>query len=331
MKNKFEQKSFITKSTYALTILIKVFYNKNQKEGGKHLTRYVAFIRIIEYKSFTRAAESLGYTQAAVSQMIRTLEKELGITIFLRGRKEVCLTAEGQRLYPFIRKLVHSHDELISRAEEINGLNSGEIRIGTFSSMSQRLLPGVMNDFSKLYPGVQFVLSPGDNTTLPEQIKNGMIDFGFVYPEARSGLACPPICRDSFFAVFPYGHEMSDRKSVSLEEMAKLPLIIVDEGGVNTVLKAFEERGLTPNVKYRIHDDNTILSMVEKGLGVSILPSMILGKSAYRLITVPISTPVERIVGVAYISEELLSVSAKRFIGYLKENIDKYLPSEYLL
>lgn len=295
------------------------------------MTKYVAFCRIVEYKSFTRAAESLGYTQAAVSQMVRGLENELGVTLFLRGRKEVKLTGEGERLYPFVRKLVHSHSELVARADEINGLKSGEIRIGTFSSMSQRLLPGVMNDFSKLYPGIRFVLSPGDNTTLPEQIKNGMIDFGFVYPEASGGLKCDPICRDSFLAVFPVGHKMCRADSVSLRELASEPLIIVDEGGVNTVLRAFEENGISPNVKYRIHDDNTILSMVEKGIGVSILPSMILGKSAYNLVTRPISTPVGRRVGVTYLSDELLPISAKRFIGFLKENISKYLPEEYLL
>ena len=295
------------------------------------MTRYVAFCRIVEYKSFTRAAAALGYTQAAVSQMVRSLEKELGVPLFVRGRKEVSLTGEGQRLYPFIRKLVHDHDDLMSRAGEISGLSSGEIRIGTFSSMSQRLLPGVMNDFSKLYPGIRFVLSPGDNTTLPEHIKNGMIDFGFIYPEASAGLHCVPICRDSFLAVFPVGHPLAEKKTVSLEKMAQEPLIIVDEGGVNTVLKAFEKRGLTPNVKYRIHDDNTILSMVEKGIGVSILPTMILGKSTYNLVKVPISTPVERTVAVTYLSEELLPVSARRFITFLKENISEYLPEEYLL
>ena len=295
------------------------------------MTRYTAFCRIVEHRSFTRAAAALGYTQAAVSQMVRSLEKELGVPLFVRGRKEVSLTEEGQMLYPFIRKLVHDHDDLVSRAGEISGLSSGEIRIGTFSSMSQRLLPGVMNDFSKLYPGIRFVLSPGDNTTLPEHIKNGTIDFGFIYPEASAGLDYTPICRDTFLAVFPEGHPMADRRSVSLEEMAKEPLIIVDEGGVNTVLKAFDRHGLTPNVKYRIHDDNTILSMVEKGIGVSILPTMILGKSAYRLVKVPISTPVERTVAVTYLSEELLPMSARRFITFLKENLARYLPEEYLL
>lgn len=293
------------------------------------MTKYIAFCKIVECKSFTRAAEALGYTQAAISQMVRTLEKELSVTLFVRSRKEILLTGEGEALYPFVKKLVNSHNELFNRVAEITGLSSGEVRIGTFSSMSQRLLPGAMSDFGREYPGIRFVLSQGDNTTLPEQIRNGSIDFGFVYPEASTGLTNIPIASDSFYAVFPEGHSLSSKESVTLKEMSALPLILTDEGGVNTVLAAFEKEKITPNIKYRIHDDHTILSMVEKGIGVSILPSMILDRASYRIKTVPIKTPVTRTVGISYLSDELLPIAAKRFIEFLRENIENYLPKEY--
>lgn len=293
------------------------------------MTKYVAFCKIVECKSFTRAAEALGYTQAAVSQMVRTLEKELSVTLFVRSRKEILLTGEGEALYPFVKKLVNSHNELFNRVAEITGLSSGEVRIGTFSSMSQRLLPGAMSDFGREYPGIRFVLSQGDNTTLPEQIRNGSIDFGFVYPEASNGLINIPIASDSFYAVFPEGHPLAGKECVTLREMSSEPLILTDEGGVNTVLAAFEKERISPNIKYRIHDDHTILSMVEKGIGVSILPSMILDRASYRIKTVPIKTPVTRTVGVSYLSDDLLPIAAKRFIEFLRENIFKYLPMEY--
>ncbi len=293
------------------------------------MTKYIAFCKIVECKSFTRAAEALGYTQAAVSQMVRTLEKELSVTLFVRSRKEILLTSEGEELYPFIKKLVNSHNELFNRVSEITGLSSGEIRIGTFSSMSQRLLPGAMSDFGKTYPGIRFALTQGDNTTLPEQIKNGSIDFGFVYPEASVGLTNIPIASDSFLAVFPEGHPLACKERVTLREMSTVPLILTDEGGINTVLSAFEREKLSPNIKYRIHDDHTILSMVEKGIGVSILPEMILDRASYRIKTVPIKTPVTRTVGIAYLSDELLPIASKRFIEFLKENIAEYLPKEY--
>ena len=293
------------------------------------MTRYIAFCRIVELGSFTRAAEALGYTQSAVSQMIRSLEHELSLTLFIRTRKEVRLTREGQELYPLIQKYVTTHRELCDRVGEISGLSSGEVRIGTFSSMSQRLLPGVMSDFSRRYPGIRFVLSPGDNTTLPERIRSGAIDFGFVYPEAAGGLPNRPIARDEYFAVVAEGHPLAAQASVPLSALAEAPLILVEEGGVNTVLSAFERAALTPEVMYRIHDDHTILSMVEQGIGVSILPSMILERASYRVKTVPIETPVTRSIGVSYLDERLLPIAARRFITFLCENIDRYLPKKY--
>jgi len=296
------------------------------------MIRYTAFCKIIECGSFTRAAEALGYTQAAVSQMIRSLENEFSMTLLTRTRTGVRLTREGEELYPLIQKYVLVHRELQDRVGEINGLASGEIRIGTFSSMSQRLLPGVMSDFSRAYPGIRVVLSPGDNTTLPERIRGGLIDFGFLYPAAAAGLTILPFAQDEFRAVVAEDHPYAARSSVSLAAMAEEPLIVVEEGGINTVLDAFETAGLSPNVKFRIHDDYTILSMVETGIGVSILPAMLLDRAdAYRIKTVPIETPVRRTVGVAFQREDLLPIAAKRFIRFLLDNIGRYLPKEYVI
>lgn len=294
------------------------------------MIRYTAFCKILECGSFTKAAEALGYTQAAVSQMIRSLEAEFSLTLLTRTRTGIRLTREGEELYPLIQKCVLVHRELHDRVGEIRGLTSGEIRIGTFSSMSQRLLPGVMSDFSLEYPGIRIVLSPGDNTTLPERIRAGLIDFGFVYPAAATGLTVLPFAQDEFRAVFAENHPCAAKSSVSLATLAEEPLIVVEEGGINTVLGAFESAGLSPNVKFRIHDDYTILSMVETGIGVSILPAMLLNRAdAYRIKTVPIETPVRRTVGIAFQREELLPISAKRFIRFLLDNISRYLPAEY--
>ncbi len=296
------------------------------------MTRYVAFCKIIECGSFTKAAEALGYTQAAVSQMIRSLENEFSMTLLTRTRGGVRLTREGETLFPMIQKYVSVYRELRDRAGEINGLESGELRIGTFSSVSQRLLPGLMSDFSARYPGIRFILSPGDNTTLPERVRSGQIDFSFMYPEAAGDLTCLPIAKDEFRAVLPVDHPFASRSSVSLTEMAAESLIVVEEGQLNTVLDTYAKNGLSPNVTFRIHDDYTILSMVEAGNGVSILPSMILERATgYRFKTVPLDRPIRRTIGVAFPREDLLPIAAKRFIRFLLDNVSKYLPAEYLL
>lgn len=294
------------------------------------MTRYTAFCKIVEYGSFTRAAEALGYTQAAVSQMIRSLENEFSLRLLIRTRSGVRLTREGEQMYPLIRKFAAAYREMADRAGEINGLDSGEIRIGTFSSMSQHLLPGLMSDFSRIYPKINFVLTQGDNTTLPEWINSGIIDFGFVYPEASSGLVNRPIVKDVYLAVLPEGHPYAEMETVPLELMAKEPLIIVDEGGVNTVLRAFSAAGLAARINFLIHDDYTILSMVEKGIGVSILSSMILDRAPYRIKTVPTDVPVTRTVGIAYRDYDMLPMAAKKFIKFVFDNIGDYLPEKYI-
>ncbi len=294
------------------------------------MTRYLAFCKIVEYGSFTRAAEALGYTQAAVSQMVRSLETEFSLRLLIRTRTGVRLTQEGEQLYPLIQKYVAAYRELGDKAGEINGLDSGELRIGTFSSMSQHLLPGLMSDFSKQYPKINFSLRQGDNTTLPEWIKKGLIDFGFVYPEASAGLINRTIAQDEFLAVLPEGHPYAERERIPLSLLAQEPLIVVDEGHINTVLRAFSAAGLTARVKFRIHDDYTILSMVEKGIGVSLLPSMILDRAPFRVRTVPTDIPVRRTVGVAYQDYDMLPIAAKKFLRYIFDHLSEYLPEKYL-
>jgi len=295
------------------------------------MTRYTAFCRIMELGSFTRAAQSLGYTQAAVSQMIRSLETEFSMKLLVRTRTGVRLTPEGEKLYPLIRKLVIDQEELLGRVQEIGGLEYGEIRIGTFASMSQHILTRLMRDFNEQYPKARFVLHMGDNVTLPEWIRAGLIDFSFVYPEMVGSLPHITLLRDKFMAVVPEGHPMAAMETVPLTRFESEPLILVEEGSsVSTVLNHFEPLGILPEVRYRIQDDYTILSMVEQGLGVSILPAMILDRSMYRFRRIPTDPPITRSVCVAYSDPDLLSVASKHFLRFMLRRLPQYLTEDYV-
>ena len=280
------------------------------------MIRYIALCKVIETGSFTRAAEELGYTQAAVSQMVRSLENELSVTILRRTKQGVFLTPEGEELYPSIQKHILSHRELADKAASINGIESGEIRIGTFSSISQKLLPGLIKSFSDQYPKVEFVLRQGNNTTLPEWIRSGLIDFGFVYPEAAAGLVCRPLLTDRYLAVLPENHPLAGQR-VSLKMLASEPLILGEEGITNTVVSAFESRHISIKPKYRIFDDHTILSMVENGIGVAILSSMLLDRANYRISKAEIIEPVVRTVGVTYRDRSALPSATTKFIDFM--------------
>ena len=111
------------------------------------MNRYIAFLKVFERNSFSDAARDLGYTQSAVSQMIKSLEEELGVTLLVRSRSGVALTYEGRHLLPYIRDTVNAYRMLQSQAAGFSGLEQGTIRLGTFTSVSSFLLPPAMERF----------------------------------------------------------------------------------------------------------------------------------------------------------------------------------------
>lgn len=284
--------------------------------------KYEALETIVECGNLTKAAEMLGYTQSALSQMITSLEAELGFNILNRGRSGSSLTIEGKKLYPFIEQVIASQRALSEQADEINGLETGIVRMGTVASVSAHWLPSLIKRFEGDHPGVQFIIHQGDYALIPEWIRSGKIDFGFVNPSGVSGLKTEALKTDTMSAVLPANHPLAKLPVIPLEKMALEPFILLEEGGYYEPLEAFGKIGLEPNVKYTIHDDYSIMAMIEQGLGVSILADLIMRKCPYALTTRPTDPPVLRTLALAYESETKLPIAAKRFIELIRESID---------
>ena len=281
------------------------------------MTRYDAFMKIIETGSFTKAAEELGYTQSAISQMVHSLEEELGTTLILRSRKGIALTPDGEEILPYIKTVYYAHRELIEKRKEMQGLQSGIIRIGTFSSVSCNWLPQLMKDFKEKYPSVHFELKQGEYTSISEWIKEGSVDFGFVNPDAVSGLTTVPLRPDEMLAVLPSEHPLSRHNKITLKELSHEPFILLDEGDLSEPLEFFKQNKLQPNVQYRVHDDYTIMSMIEKGLGIGILPKLVLSRFHYNIVTKEVFPPIVRIIALAYKDKNVLPIASRYFIDFI--------------
>lgn len=284
------------------------------------MKRLLALQKIVELGSFTKAADKLGYTQSAVSQMIASLEEELAIKLLYRSRVGIRLTLEGEELYPFIQRAVFQYQAMQEKADEIKGLETGLIRIGTISSISCHWLPGLIKHFQELYPKVRFVLHQGDYTSIPEWVRTGEVDFGFVNPDAVSGLETQFIKEGELRAVVPADHTLAARPSVTLEELAKEPFLLLEEGNLSEPLEAFRALGLEPDITLRVHDDYSILSMIETGLGISILPELVLRKTNYEVAILPIEPAVTRKIGLVMKEQQTLPIACKHFIAFLMRN-----------
>ena len=284
------------------------------------ISRYGIFCRVVEQGSFTRAAEELGYSQSAVSQNVRALEQETGVTLLSRRKDGVQLTQDGQEFYPYIQSIFQAEQALERKRQETMGLQNSLIRIGTFTSVSRNLLPPMMKRFKEKYPDVRFVLRQGEYTSIPQWIRQGEIDFGFVNQDAVEGMETRLLYEDHMLAVLPQGHRLEKKSSLTLRDISTEPLILLDEGEHSVLLDAFHSAGLTPNLAYEVYDDYSILSMVRQCLGISVLYEKVVAGFEQGLSLRPIQESPRRRVALSWVSWDTMPYAARRFAEFLMEN-----------
>lgn len=284
------------------------------------MNKYLALQKIVEYGSFTKAANALGYTQSSISQMIASLEEELSMKLLTRSRYGVKLTLEGAELYPYIERAIYQYRTMLEKAAEIKGLETGVIRVGTVSSVTCHWMPQLIHGFKQQYPHVQFLFHQGDYTLIPEWIATGQIDFGFINSLAVTNLQTQTVKSDQMLAILPQDHPLAKEKTVRLTDLAQEPYILLEEGQYSEPMAAFETAGIVPNIQYTLHDDYAIMTMVEAGLGVSILAELVLRRTNYRITCLPIEPPITRTLAVVYKDKNSLPIASKYFIDYLMKH-----------
>lgn len=287
------------------------------------MNRYIALQKIVETGSFSKAAEAMGYSQSAMSQMISSLEDELSVKLINRFRSGAKLTLEGEELYPHIEKLIYQYNSVQEKTNEIKGLETGTIRMGTLASISAHWLPNLLKEFQEQYPKVEFVIHQGDYTSIYEWIKTGAVDFGFVNPNAVSGIETITLKEGAMLAVLPENHPLSGKDVVPLDLLAEEPFILLEEGHYYEPLEAFKSVGISPDIKYTIHDDYAIMTMVEAGLGVSILAELVLHRTNYRIKIRATEPPITRTIAIGYKDKSSMPVACKRFIELLQARLNE--------
>ena len=279
-------------------------------------SRLAIFLEVVRLGSFSQAAKALDYSQSAVSQAIRALEDELGAALLERGKAGVRLTPDGAQYLPYIRAVCTAENALQAKRQELLGLGQSTIRLATFTSVSRNLLPQLMQQFKARWPGVRFELPQGEYSSIRQWIQDGTVDLGFIHAQYAQKLPLQPLYTDTMVAVLPQNHPLAARRVLRLEELAREPLILLDEGVRSVPLDAFARLGLQPRLEYKVYDDYSILSMVRQGLGVSILYRLVVAGFEHGLAIRPVQEPLERTVALAWRDWETLPVAARRFAEF---------------
>lgn len=194
------------------------------------ILKYMAFIKTVECGSFTRAAELLNYSQSGVSRMINDLETEWHVKLLERSRGGVRLTSDGVKLLPYAKNVCEDYRRLQMQIDDLNGLQTGIIRIGTFASVTEHWLPRIISRFRQDYPNIDYELLIGDYSEIEQWIADGRVDCGFLCPPIPSGLDCTLLERDELAVVLPVGHRLAELKAVPLEELCTEPFMLLERG-----------------------------------------------------------------------------------------------------
>ena len=291
------------------------------KTSQMKLSQIRAFAAVAECNNFSEAALQLDVTQSAVSHAIASLESELGVQLFSRGRQGAALTPVGERLLVHAYQVLHLLEKMVEEANLEKNLHGGKVRIASFRSVSTHILPGIIARFRSRFPEITVTIAElFDYLHVEEALRHGRADLGFTYLPAADDLQTWEILRDDYIALLPPNCPVKGT-CISFQELAAYPLITLVAGNAcNDIVRNYVKASEFPiNIAYEVREDSTIVSMVMQGLGATILPRLAAEPlpPSVRVYSLPI--PFERIIGVAVVANALHTPAVFAFLDTVRE------------
>ena len=281
------------------------------------VVKYLALVKTVETGSFTKAAQELQYAQSSVSKMVADLEKEWGMLLLERSKNGVRLTSAGEQVLPYVRKILNDYHTLEGHIGQMKGLETGIVRIGTFSSVAIHWLPNILAEMQKDYPGIACEMLLGDYREVEQWIEEGRVDCGFLRLPTLPEFDTLLLKQDEYKVVLPVGHPLAEREKIAIEDIQGLPFMLLEHGGKTEVSDLLERYHVQPDIRFTTWEDFAIMAMVEKGLGISILPDMILRRVPYQVEIRSFQEPYYRPIGLALKDREQVTPATKKFMEYL--------------
>jgi DNA-binding transcriptional LysR family regulator len=283
------------------------------------------FLKVIEAGSFTKAGEEIGLSQSAVSQAVAALESELNIKLVNRHKRGVSLTKVGERIILLVRDLIVIKTKIINEAAGISGMETGTIKIGSISSMSAKLLPGMISSFKKRFPGIEVILYEGSYEEVKNWIKRSIVDVGLVMEEKHE-FDYIPLLQDKMVVFVPENHSLNNQSFIHLDEIAKEAFIMPKECK-HPLQAIFREQAITPNIQFEVSDIATIIAMVQEGVGNTILPEMAIPATMTKVNASYLNPQVYQNVGLEVRTTEYMSPELTAFI-HVAQDFTKNLSLE---
>lgn len=258
------------------------------------ISKYRAFLTTVECGSFTEAAKRLFYTQSAVSRMVADLENQWGVALLSRKKTGLTLTTAGAALLPFIRQICSDEMRLNGVLQDMTGLKSGVVRLGTVTAVANEWLPVVLKKLMQEVPGIEYEILIGNGDVIADWLKEDHIDVGIFVPKNTEHLKAELLHLDEFKVIFPKGHELAGYEKVPLTALKNYPYILHGASWCKALEEQLEKNQQRIPVRYTTVGATSIVNLVRAGIGVSILPELLLENDKFKVESRPLDPPLSR-------------------------------------
>lgn len=285
-----------------------------------------AFVVLADERNFTRAAKQCNLSQPAFSELVRSLEHELGARLFDRDTKRVALTSDGERFLPSARRLLEDFGHAVDDVRDHVERRRGRVAIAVLPALAAGWLPPVLAEFHRRYPGIGFDVADALSKDCIERVRSGRADFALASTRARSSdLVVELFCVDRFHLVCRRDHPLAKVKAPRLEDLASHPFVHLSRN--SSVRQHIEQASFPLQMASVMELDqvSTVAGMVRAGLGVTVVPSLTLFHFEHAdLVSRPLATPIERHIFIVHRKDRSLSSAARALL----EHIEQHRPTE---
>jgi DNA-binding transcriptional LysR family regulator len=236
------------------------------------------FVMLAETRHFGRAAARLNLSQPPLSRQLAALEASLGVTLIERSPRSVTLTAAGERFYADAKAILASVEQAVSNAQAAASGEAGKLAIGFTMCAAYNVVPGYARAFGAAYPEVALSLREVVSNDLAAQVVAGHIDAAIMFPHAPGkGLATRTILREPLCVALSRGHPRARARRLRIAQLAGEPFVLASEEVAPTlratILEHCRSGGFEPDIRFEVQLQQTVLSLVDEGVGVALVPA----------------------------------------------------------
>lgn len=276
------------------------------------------FLTIAEEGSITKAAKKLNMAQPPLSTQIMNLEDELGVILFIRGKKKIQLTEAGTFLKSRAEEMVSAFDSLERQMKDYKNGMVGKVTIGTIEAVAAHYLPLIFKDFNKKYPDIKFEIWSGGTNDVLNRLDKGIIDLAFIRPPfEESRYHSLLLMNDSWGVLIPKGHPLENENDNPLTpQILQGEQLIVPStpGRLEEIKEWFSAAGIEPDIAYSYNTLAIAEGLVREKLGIALV---LIGNSTDNLVLKKMYPKLSSSVHILWAKNHYLSDSSSRFIEYI--------------